>query len=108
VLPRHSFTATLLSQLLVQWLARGCIKAAAETLRLPFALESVYHVLQRWRQRLDEVRSYLCRRRSPPESSQTDPRLQTFEHLQSLFAGSLCPVSEFQLLKERRDRCCGR
>lgn len=97
MLPRHSFTATLVGQLLVQWLGRGCIKSAAEALRLPFALESVYHLLQRCRRRLDQVRSCLCRRRPPPESSQTDPLLQTFEHWQSLFAGSLCPVSEFQL-----------
>ena len=97
VLPRHSFTATFLGQLLAGLLTQAGVKAATQSLRLPFALESIYHLLQRLRRRLDGVRTFLCRRRSAPESSQTDPLLQTIEHLQLAFVGSLCPVSEFQL-----------
>lgn len=98
VLPRHSFTATLLGQLLARLLTNAGVKAATQSLRLPFALESIYHLLQRLRRRLDGVRTFLCRRRNAPDSSQTDPLLQTIEHLQLAFAGSLCPVREFQLV----------
>ena len=96
VLPRHSITGTLLWKLLVQLLARISVKAAAQSLRLPFALETLYHLLGRLRRRLDAVRGRLCRKEKPPASSQSDPLLQTVEHLQSVFSGSLCPVSEFQ------------
>jgi hypothetical protein len=97
VLPRHSFTATLLWPLLAKWLAGASVKAAAESLRLPFVLESIYHLLSRMRQRLDVLRCSLCGRQKPPDSSHTDPLRQTFDHLQRVFAGSLCPVTEFQL-----------
>jgi hypothetical protein len=96
VLPRHSLTATLLWPLLARLLAGASVKAAAESLRLPFALESLYHLRRRLRRRLDGLRCVLCRQAKPPESSQTDPLLQTLEHLQSIFAAALCPVSEFQ------------
>ena len=42
VLPRHTVRATLLWKLLSQLLTEAGIKAAAETLRLPFALETLY------------------------------------------------------------------
>ena len=98
VLPRHSCTATGLRQLLVKLLAGGSVQAAARSLRLPLALESIYHLLGRLRRRLDAVRCSLCGRQAPAASSQKDPLLQTVEHLQSVFPGSVCPVSEFQLV----------
>jgi hypothetical protein len=101
VLPRHTFSATLLSQLLAKLLAHAFVKSAAQSLRLPFALETIYHVLQRLRRCSDRVRSWLCRRGKAPDSSQTDPLLQTVEHLQMVFADSLCPVSEFQFAFEQ-------
>jgi hypothetical protein len=101
VLPRHSCTAALLGPLLVKLLAGSSIKSALESLRLPLALESIYHLLARLRQRLDVLRPCLCGRQEPPKSSQKDPLLQTVEHLQSVFMGSVCPVSEFQLVFQR-------
>jgi hypothetical protein len=97
VLPRHSFSATGLWALLVRWLAGASVPSAAQSLRLPFALESVYHLLSRLRERLHVLRGCLCRRRPPPESSQRDPLRQTLAHLQRLFPDAVCPVSEFQL-----------
>jgi hypothetical protein len=44
------------------------------------------------------VRTLLCRQEKPPASSQSDPLLQTAEHLQSVFAKSLCPITAFQQL----------
>ena len=44
VLPRHTFPASLLWQLLVRLLAGASLQAAAESLRLPFALETVYRL----------------------------------------------------------------
>ncbi len=97
MLPRHTFTATLLWQLLAALLTKAGVRAAVQSLHLPFALESIYHLLQRLGRQSDRVRTCLCRRRKAPDSSQTDPLLQTVEHLQSVFTGTLCPVSEFQL-----------
>lgn len=98
VLPRHSCTAVLLGQLLVKLLAAGSIKSAVESLRLPLALESVYHLLGRLRRRLDVLRPCLCGCQAPPQSSQKDPLLQTIEHLQTVFPQAVCPVSEFQVV----------
>jgi hypothetical protein len=97
VLPRHTVTGPGLWRLLNRLLAGGSIKAAAEALALPFALETLYHVLHRLRQQLAGVRSVLCRQQPPAASSQTDPLLQTVEHLRSLFAQGVCPVADFQL-----------
>ncbi len=97
MLPRHTFNATVVWKLLVELLAKSGVRSAAQSARLPFALESIYHLLQRLRHRLDRVRACLCRRQKAPDSLQSDPLLQTAEHLQCVFAGSLCPLSEFQL-----------
>jgi hypothetical protein len=83
--------------LLAQRLASASLQAAARSLAAPFGLETFYHVLARLRRRLDVVRGCLCRRRKAPESAQADPLLQTVEHLQGVFAGTACPVIEFQL-----------
>jgi hypothetical protein len=96
VLPRHSCTALLLGQLVVKLLAGDSVKAAVESLRLPLALESIYHLLGRLRRRLDAVRCSLCRRQAPAASSQKDPLLQTVEHLQRVFP--VWAVSEFQVI----------
>jgi ABC-type transport system involved in cytochrome bd biosynthesis fused ATPase/permease subunit len=98
-LPRHTFTASLVWQWLLKLLAGLSVKAAAEKLRLPFALETVYHLRRRLRQKLDAVRTRLCREQSPPASAQTDPLLQTVEHLRAVFSG--CPPADFQLRFQR-------
>jgi hypothetical protein len=97
VLPRHTFTASLLWQLLVRLLAGGSLKAVAEKLRLPFALEAAYRLRRQLRRKLDLIRTRLCRQRTPPISSQSDPLLQTVEHLQAAFPGAECALSDFQL-----------
>jgi hypothetical protein len=101
VLPRHTVTGTWLWRLLQRLLAGGSIKAAVEALALPFALETLYHLLHRLRGRLAAVRSALCREQPAPASSQTDPLLQTVEHLRRLFAKSGCPCADYQLHFQR-------
>jgi hypothetical protein len=97
VLPRHTFTATLLWQWLLQWLATASLEAVVEKLRLPFALETVYRLRRRLRQRLDAVRTRLCREQSPPAGAHPDPLRQTLEHLRAVFPDSACPPVNFQL-----------
>ena len=97
VLPRHTVPASALSRLLIALLANARVKTAVQNLRLPFALETIYHLLQRLRCRLPEIRCHLCRRQKEPPSSQSDPLGHSVEHLQAVFPGSLCPVGDFQL-----------
>lgn len=78
-------------------LTQASVRTAAHALGLPWALESVYHLLARLRQRLDGLRSALSCRQKEPASAQIDPLRQTLEHLQNVFASAPCPVSEFQL-----------
>lgn len=96
VLPRHTFNAARLWALLRQLLAGATIKAAAESLRLPFSLEAVYGIVRRCRRRLDVVRSRLSREQPAPVSGQTDPFLQTLEHLQHTFAREACALAAYQ------------
>jgi len=97
VLPRHTLTATLLWRWLIQRLAGLSVTAAAEAVRLPFALETVYRVGRKLRDGLDRVRTLLCREQAPPSSAQSDPVLQSAEHLQNVFRGAECPPAAFQL-----------
>jgi len=97
VLPRHTVTASGLWQWLIQWLASVSLKAAVETIRLPFALETFYRLRRKLRQQLDRVRTLLCQEQAPPRSAQSDPLLQTAEHLRTVFSQSACPASAFQL-----------
>jgi hypothetical protein len=90
-------TASLVWQWLVAVLAGLSIKAAAEKLRLPFALETVYRLRRGLRRCLASVRTRLCREQSPPVSTHTDPLLQTVEHLRAVFRDSECPPAAFQL-----------
>jgi hypothetical protein len=97
VLPRHTMTASLLWRWLVEVLAGLSFKAAAEKLRLLFALETVYRLRRGLRQGLDQIRTRLCREQSPPASAHADPLLQTVEHLRRVFSGDGCPPADFQL-----------
>jgi hypothetical protein len=101
VLPRHTVRAAALWSLLDHLLAGGSIKGAVEALGLSFPLETLYHLLHRLRRRMVRVRSALCRERKAPASSQTDPLLQTVEHLRQLFAKGKCPCADFQLHFQR-------
>jgi ABC-type transport system involved in cytochrome bd biosynthesis fused ATPase/permease subunit len=97
ILPRHTLTASLVWPWLVKLLAGLSLKAAAEKLRLPFALETVCRLRRRLRQGLDQVRTRLCLEQSPPASAHADPLLQTVEHLRRVFSGGGCPPADFQL-----------
>lgn len=97
VLPRHTVTATLLWRWLLELLAGLSIKAAAEKLRLPFVLETFHRLRRRLLRGLDQVRTRLCQELSPPASSQSQPLLQTVEHLRAAFPDSACPPADFQL-----------
>jgi hypothetical protein len=94
-------TASLVWRWLVEVLAGLSLKAAAEKLRLPFALETVYRLRRSLRQGLGKVRTRLCREQSPPISTQADPLLQTVEHLRQVFSGGGCPPADFQLRFQR-------
>lgn len=61
VLPRHTLAAWL-----VKLLAGVSLKAAVETVRLPFALETIYRLRRKLKQGLNSVRARLCRRQAPP------------------------------------------
>jgi hypothetical protein len=101
VLPRHTLTASLVWQCLLKLLAGLSLKAAAEKLRLPFALETVYRLRRSLRHGLDLLRTRLCREQTPPGSAHPDPLLQTVEHLQVVFPRSGCPPADFQLRFQR-------
>lgn len=97
VLPRHSVPAPLLAQLLAALLAGAALKAAAETLRTFFSVETFYRLRRKLRRRLDLVRSCLYRELTAPASDQCDPLLQTHEHLRAVFPAQRCPLTAFQL-----------
>jgi hypothetical protein len=97
MLPHHTLTATLVWGWLAQRLAGLSAKAAAEKAGLPFALETVYQLGRKLRRTLARLRTLLCRGQAPPSSAQTDPVLQTVEHLQIVFPRTECPPAAFQL-----------
>jgi hypothetical protein len=97
VVPRHTVSATWLWRWLKELMAGLSLPAAAEKLRLPFALETLYRLRQKLRRQLDRLRARLCRQCPPPSSTHSDPLRQTLEHLERAFARSVCPPAEFQL-----------
>jgi len=101
ILPRHTLTASLVWPWLVKLLAGLSLKAAAEKLRLPFALETVFRLRRSLRNGLDQLRSRLCREQPPSASAHADPLLQTVEHLRQVFPDSECPPAAFQLHFQR-------
>ena len=97
VLPRFTVTALLLWQWLCLLLEGQAVAAAARSLRMPFADQTLYHLLQRLRLRLDVARTRLCPTAPAPPSPHTDPLLQTIEHFQAAFPrADGCPLQEFQ------------
>jgi hypothetical protein len=96
ILPRHTLTASLVWPWLVKLLAGLSLKAAAEKLRLSFALETVGRWRRNLRHGLDQIRTRLCREQPPPASAHADPLLQTVEHLRRVFPAGDCPPADFQ------------
>ena len=101
VLPRHTLTASRVWPWLVKLLAGLSVKAATETLRLPFALETLYRLRRRLGHGLDALRTRLGREQMPPASAHADPLLQTVEHLQLVFPAGACPPADYQLQFQR-------
>ena len=95
-LPRQSMNATMLARLLKGLCEGGSIQRAWDQCRLPVHLQSVYHLLQRFRERLDAVRVALLSRCAPPASAHADPLRQTAEHLRCAFPESKSPIEAFQ------------
>lgn len=61
----------------------------------------MYRLRRNLRRKLDSIRIRLCRQQAPPSSSQSDPLLQTVEHLQAVFPGTECAPSAFQFRFQR-------
>ena len=96
LMPRHSVNAKMLSRLLKGLCGGGSVKHVWEACRLPVQLQSVYHLLRRFRDRLDAVRVALLSRCKPPGSLHADPLRQTAEHLRCAFPQCENPVEAFQ------------
>ena len=96
VLPRHSFTAVLLNILLTLLCDGYSIQTAWEQAKMPMPLESVYHIMQRFRYRMGQIRSILLKCCGPPTSTSHDPLIQTIEHLLCAFPKEKCAVEAFQ------------
>lgn len=96
VLPRHSFTAPMLDKILSGLCDGHSVQAAWRNSRLPVAVQTVHHLLQRLRRRLDALRTTLLARCAPPVSRHTDPLRQTAEHLRCAFATDSSAVEAFQ------------
>ena len=101
VLPRHTFSASLLWSVLEGLLGRLSIRAAWKSAGKPLALETTYHLIQRLRGHLAGVRTALSRLIPPPASAQRDPLLQTLAHLRAAFPADPCPVETFQQRLQR-------
>jgi len=83
-LPRHGVDARTLSCLLAGLLGGLSLKRAAESLRVPFALETFYHLRKRMRLRMDALRVLLARQTGPPPPCDSaDPLLHTLAHLRA-------------------------
>jgi len=95
ILPRHTATAAMVYRIFLALQAGHSLKKAAEGISL--ALESCYGLRRRMRLSLDRLRIQLTQILSPPASEQSDPVLQTFEHLCAAFSRSACPPAAFQL-----------
>ena len=101
VLPRHSFTATLLGKVLGHLCGGGSVQGVWEQCRLPVPVQSVYHILQRFRTRLAAVRTALLSRCAPPCREHRDPLRQSAEHPRCAFPTQKHPVEAFQYAFQR-------
>jgi hypothetical protein len=96
ILPRHSFPAALLEALLTGLCDGRSISQIWRSKPFAFPIDSVYHILQRLRRRLDALRTALCTRCAPPASRHADPLRQAAEHLRCAFPSTASAVEAFQ------------
>ena len=101
VLPRHTFTARLLWKALGNWLRGSSLKASWEAIRSHLALDTFYHIVQRLRRRLTELRTALHNEAAPPVSKASDSLRQTFVHMSGVFNSDFCPLESFQFRFQR-------
>lgn len=101
VLPRHTFSAKLLWAVFHGLLGGLSIRASWQSAGKPLALETTYHLIQRLRHRLSDVRAALSRLTTPPAGVASDPLLQTLEHLRAAFPGCPSPVEAFHQRVQR-------
>jgi hypothetical protein len=97
VLPRHSFSATLIWRAIDKWLSGLSVRASWLPVKTPLALDSFYHLLQRLRRRIGDLRTILSAAGRPPESGHSDALLQTFEHMLAACPDKVSPAKAFQL-----------
>lgn len=94
---RHMVGASWLWQLL-QHIRQGMsVKAGWEKIAAPFSLETAYRLRQAFARSQTYIRSMLLRAGAPPKLNVAEPEWQLIEHLQAVFAGSVCPVVDFQV-----------
>ncbi len=70
-------------------------RSAWLSLRHSFSLESGYRLWNQWLDGQVHVRSWLCRKGSPPEAGSDGPS-QTWAHLKQVFSDQACPITAFQ------------
>ena len=96
VLPRFTVGASLLWSLLCLLLDGGSVLSAIDSMHSPFASQTFYQLLERLRLRLDFARTMLSQSAGVPQSSQSDPLLQTVEHFRRAFPKAACALADFQ------------
>jgi hypothetical protein len=86
----------------LEWILLGLkVKAAREKVSGGFTLECGYRLWNKFQVFQHRLRSMLYRMGDPKPSALKNPFLQGIEHLKSLFPGSTCPVTDFQLHFQR-------
>jgi len=97
VLPRHTWTAGLLSNV-CDALSKGVSTLSAwMRLKCGLSLEGLYRLLRRLRRCIDNLRPRLCGCCDPPCSDTSDPLLQTIGHLRCAFSAHESPAKAFQM-----------
>lgn len=71
-------------------------RAAWRRAGAPFSTRHAYRIWARIERGLGALGAALCRIIDPPESAQTDPLLQVFEHLGRALAPAPCAITAFQ------------
>ena len=72
-------------------------KKAFEALNLPFSIFNVYNLWNKFKKKQVELRTIILVKGNPPDTPGIDnPAIQTIKHLEDIFPGTGCAVSEFQ------------